>query len=106
MNTPAHWQLEGTPRSLESMCIQDWNIPFRFHKFLDIYGLISIQSHTFIHSESYSTLRYEGVDYSLYYYECMFTDLEKWSTLFVSLRKIKGWSRGYALIRPKLGTEK
>jgi hypothetical protein len=93
------------------MCILDWDIPKPFIVQLNRYYLRHLPTKQFLAFNCYAsiidpTVQDSEVQYSTSYHNCNIDELKKYSEILISYRRIKGWDRGYALIRPKLGTLK
>ena len=96
----------NSPRSLVSMCIFDWDIPKPFIDQLDEYYIRHWSIEHYKAQACYGCLREFGIDYTTYYYQGILPKyIDNYKEILISFRRIRGWDRGYAIVRPKLGTE-
>ena len=85
--------------------VLDWSISSVYRDNFDIYNLLHWDRSYFMHKSVGGIIGHEGVIFQINYYKCDPRDLYKYRDVILSFRRVKGFDRGWVLVRPKFGTE-
>jgi hypothetical protein len=90
-----------------SHCLFSWEIPPDQQALLDRYYLLHWQTDYFLeHHSRVSEIPHQGINYYTHFMDGIIPkNLFKYQEMILSFRRIRGWTSGYVLIRPKLGSE-